>query len=168
MRVGADAAVWVGESAPVAFNSHNGSCQVFNVYLVHNAGAGRYYFKVLERGLTPAQELVALAVALILILNVALSCICAASNIDYYGVVNHHLGRRQRVDLLRVSPELGNCLAHGCEVYDAGHAGEVLHDHPCWRELNLLAGFGIWVPVSECLNVLAGDVCPVLGAQQVF
>jgi hypothetical protein len=45
---------------------------VLDVDLVHDAGARRHDLEVVERGLAPAQELVALAVALVLELDVAL------------------------------------------------------------------------------------------------
>ena len=90
---------------------------------------GRDDLEVVERGLAPAQELVALAVALVLDLDVALEGVGAAEDVDDHGVVDDQLGRGERVDLGRVAAEVGDGLAHRGEVDDAGHAGEVLHDH---------------------------------------
>ena len=44
-------------------------------------------------------------------------------------MVDDHLGGVQRVDPGGVAAEVAYGLAHGGEVDDAGHAGEVLHDH---------------------------------------
>ena len=67
-----------------------------------------------------------------------------------------------------VAAEVGHRLAHGGEVDDAGHAGEVLHDHARRGELDLLVGLGVGVPAGERLDVVGGDVLAVLGAQQVL
>ena len=120
---------------PAAVHDHPG--QVLDVDLVHDAGARRDHLELVERGLAPAQELVALAVALVLQLDVALERVGAAEDVGDHRVVDDHLGRGQRVDLVRVAAEVGHRLAHGGQVDDAGHAGEVLHDHPGRGELDL-------------------------------
>ena len=48
--------------------------------------------------------------------------------------------------LVGVAAELGDGLAHRGEVDDAGHAGEVLHDHARRGELDLGVGLGVLVP----------------------
>ena len=129
---------------------------------------GRHDLEVVERGLAPAQELVALLVALVLDLDVALEGVGAAEDVDDDGVVDDHLGRGQRVDLGRVATEGGDGLAHRGEVDDAGHPGEVLHDHARGRELDLGVGLGVLVPRPERADVVGGDVGAVLRAQQVL
>ena len=69
---------------------HNSPSQILNVDLVHDSRSGRYDLEVVEGGLSPAQELVALSVALILVLNVSLGRICAAGHINHNRVVNNH------------------------------------------------------------------------------
>src|SRR5690606_36784297 len=68
VAVGADAGVGVGHA--VAGHDHTG--EVLDVDLVDDAGAGRDDLELVEDGLAPAQELVALVVALVLALDVAL------------------------------------------------------------------------------------------------
>jgi hypothetical protein len=70
--------------------------------------------------------------------------------------------------LVRVAAEVLHGLTHGGEVDDAGHAGEVLHDHARRRELDLLVGLGGLVPAGDRLDVVGGDVRAVLGAEQVL
>ena len=106
----------------------------------HDAGAGRDHLEVVEGSLAPPQELVALTVALVLDLDVALERLGRAEDVGDDRVVDDHLGRGERVDLRRVAAEVLHRLAHGGEVDDAGHAGEVLHDHARRRELDLLLG----------------------------
>ena len=107
---------------------------------------GGHHLEVVEGALAPAQELVALAVALVLDVDVALEGVGAAEDVDDHRVVDHHLGGRQRVDLVGVAAEVADRLAHGGQVDDAGHAGEVLHDHPGRGELDLDARVGRWDP----------------------
>jgi hypothetical protein len=162
--VGADAGVGVRH----AVTHHRDAGEVLDVDLVHDAGARRHHLEVVEGALAPAQELVALAVALVLDLDVALEGLGGAEDVGDHGVVDDHLCRRQRVDLRRIAAELGHRLTHRGQVDDAGHAGEVLHDHPGGGELDLLVGLGGLVPTGEGANVVGGDVRAVLGAQQVL
>ena len=67
--------------------------EVLDVDLVHDAGAGRDDLEVVEGALAPAQELVALAVALVLDLDVALERLRRAEDVGDHGVVDDHLGR---------------------------------------------------------------------------
>ena len=124
--------------------------------------------EVVERGLAPAQELVALAVALVLQRAVEGERVGPAEVVGDDGVVDDQLGGRQRVDLLRVAAEVGHRLAHGGQVDDARDAGEVLHQHPRRRELDLGVRLGRRVPVGQRPHVVGGDVGAVLGAQQVL
>lgn len=166
--VGADAGVGVGLQLAVHLTGEDGAGEVLDVDLVHDAGAGRDDLEVVEGALAPAQELVALAVALVLDLDVALEGLGGAEDVGDDGVVDDHLGRRERVDLRRVAAEVGHRLTHGGEVDDARDAGEVLHDHAGGRELDLLVGVRGLVPPGQRLDVVGGDVGTVLGAQQVL
>jgi len=91
-----------------------------------------------------------------------------AEDVGDDGVVDHELGRRQRVDLRGVAAEGQHRLAHRGEVDDTGHSGEVLHDHAGRGELDLGVRLGLRVPAREGADVRVGDVRPVLGAQQVL
>lgn len=135
---------------------------------MHDAGARRHHFEVVESALAPAQELVTLTVALVFDFDVALECVGAAEQIGDHRVVDHQVCGRQRVDLVRVAAQIGDRLAHGGQVDDARYAGEVLHHHPGGRVLDLDAGLGLRVPVGDGLDVVLGDVAAVLVAQQVL
>ena len=164
VRVGADTGVRIGH--PVAL--HHDVGQVFDVDLVHDAGARRHHLEVLEGALPPTQKLVALAVALVFDLDVALERVGAAEQVRDHRVIDHQVGRRQRIDLLGVAAQITDRLTHGGQVDDARHTGEVLHDHAGGRVLDLDAGLGRRVPVRNRLDVVLGDVAAVLVAQQVF
>ena len=72
VRVGADQGVGVGDAAlAVALGDEDDAREVLEVDLVDDAGVGRHDREALERLLAPAQERVALGVALELALGVA-------------------------------------------------------------------------------------------------
>jgi hypothetical protein len=169
VRVGADAGVRVGlHHAVVELLREHDPGEVLDVDLVDDAGARRDDLEVVEGLLAPPQELVPLAVALVLDLDVALDGVGLTEDVDDDGVINDQLGRRQRIDLRRIAAEVLHGLAHGGQVHHAWHAGEVLHHHASGRELDLRARLGVRVPVRQGLDVLGRDVRAVLGAKQVL
>ena len=129
VRVGADERVREGDpaaSAVVAVGHDRG--QELEVDLVDDAGPRRHDAQVAEGGLGPAQELVALAVALVLALDVEGERAGRPELVDLDGVVDDEVGRDERVDLRRVAAELGHRVAHRREVDDGRDAGEVLEE----------------------------------------
>ncbi len=131
-------------------------------------GVGRHDGEVVERVLAPTQEGVALDVALKLALGVAGEGVTAAEDVDLNRVVDDQLGGHERIDLLRIAPEVGDRVAHRREVDDPGHPGEVLHQHARRRERDLVARLGPGLPAGQRLDVGRGDGAVALGAQQVL
>ncbi len=168
VRVGADHGVGVGPQHAVDLAGHHHAGEVLDVDLVDDSGAGRHDLELVERGLAPAQELVALAVARVLELDVALLGVGVAEEVGDHRVVDDQLGRGERVDAGGVAAEVADGLAHGGQVDDARHAGEVLHDHAGRRELDLGVRLRLRVPGAERTDVVGGDVRAVLGPQQVL
>src|SRR5262249_38456069 len=126
VAVGADHGVRVrlteiASSAGGRGTHHYHAGQGLDVDLVHDAGTRRHHLELVEGALTPAQELVALTVALVLQVHVALEGVRAPEDVGDDRVVDDQLGRRQRVDLGRVSTKTGDGLAHGGQVDHAGH-----------------------------------------------
>jgi hypothetical protein len=72
-------------------------------------------------------------------------------------VVDHEVHGDEGVDPLRVGPEPLHRGAHGGQVHDRGHAGEVLEDHPGGHEGQLHVLRSRRVPGPEVLHVLRGD-----------
>ncbi len=168
VRVGADAGVRVGLQNAVDGAREDHACKVLDVDLVDDAGARGDDLEVVECGLAPAEELVALAVALVFDVGVLLEGIGDAEHFGDHRVVDDHLGWRQRVDLRGIAAEILHGLTHGGEVDDARNTGEVLHDDAGRGELDFVIRLCIRVPVAEELDVFLGDVCTILGAQEVL
>ena len=135
VRVGADERV--GERLAVALLDH--AREELEVDLVDDARPGRHDLEVAEALLAPAEEGVALAVALELELDVAREGAARAEDVDLHRVVDHELDRDQRVDLLRVAAEVGHRVPHRREVDDGRDAGEVLEQDARRREGDLAA-----------------------------
>ena len=164
VAVGAHAGVRVG----LAVADHDHPRQVLDVHLMHDAGPGRHHLELVERRLAPAQELVALEVALVLPGHVALEGVRRAEVVRDDRVVDDQLRRGQRVDPVRIPAEVAHRLAHRRQVHHARHPGEVLHDHPGGGELDLVVRLGVGVPGAERADLVGGHVGAVLGPQQVL
>ena len=168
MRVGPDQRI--GECAlhPVAFLGEDHARKVLEIDLVNDAGVWRHDLEVAERRLPPAQERIALAVARELDGVVAAQRVLRSVLVHLHGMIDHELRRRERVDFLRVAAETRHGLAHRREIDDGGDTREVLHDHACRREGDLVAGRGMRIPAQQRLDVGARHAHAVLEAQQVF
>jgi hypothetical protein len=166
VRVGADERV--GERHAVAGGDDGG--EVFEVDLVADAGGRRHHPEPPERLLAPTQELVALEVALVLELGVAGERLGPAEHVDLHGVVDDEVGGDERVELGGVAAALGDRVAHGREVDDRGHAGEVLHQHPRGQERDLapVRVAAATRPAGQGGHVVVGDAHAVVVAQQVL
>ena len=159
VRVGPDQRV--GERLAVARLHH--ACQVFEVHLVADAGVRRHHREVVEGLLAPAQEGVALLVALELELRVALEREPLGEHVHLDRVVDHELHRHQRVDLGGVPTEVLHGVAHGGEVDDRRHSREVLHQHAGGPVGDLLGRLVLRRPLGDGLGALVLAV-----AQQVL
>ncbi len=142
--------------------------QVFEIDLVADAGAGRHHAEIVERLLRPLQELVALLVLLVFVLDVLLERSRRSEMIHRHRMVDDEVDRHQRIDLLRIAAEVLHRVAHGGEIDHRRDAGEVLHQHARRTERNFtIGGLGLQ-PLRERLQVLLGDAAPVFVAQQIL
>ncbi len=135
---------------------------------MNDPGVGRHHPEALERLLGPAQQGVTLTVALELLLRVHLEGGHRAELVHDHRVVDHQLGREQRVHRLGVPTHPGHRVAHRRQVHDRGHPGEVLHQHAGRHERDLLVGHLLGVPASELLDVLVAHGPAIFEAQQVL
>ena len=117
--------------------------------------------------LAPAQQDVALAVALELQHGVELEGVRATEAIHLHGVVDHQIGRQQRVGARGVGPHGRQGIAHGGEIHHGRDAGEVLQQHARGHEVDLL-GVRPAHAAGHVFNVRGRDLAAVFPAQQVF
>ena len=166
--IGADACVGIGLENAVDDSREDDPGQMLDVDLMDYAGSRGNHLEIVEGGLAPAQELVALTVASVFDLGVPGERVRGSEHLGYDGMVNDHFRRGQRIHLGGVPTESRNGLPHGREVHHAGHTREVLHDDTGGSELNLMARLGPCIPAPERADVVGGDVDAVLRAQQVL
>ena len=95
---------------------------------MHDTGRGGHDVEVLERLLSPLQELVALAVPLELALGVHAQRVVIAEGVDLNGVVDDQIDANLRIDLGGITLEATHRRAKRGEIDHGGHAGEVLQD----------------------------------------
>ena len=166
VRIGPDQRVRVDERVPAVRVAADDAREVLDVDLVHDAGVGRHDLEVAEGVLPPLEERVALAVARELEPGVQLERVRGPEVIDLHGMVDHQLGRLERVDPTGVAAEARHAVAHRREVDHRGNAGEVLQQHARGHERDLLADAGR--PARERLDVGGGDGTAVLPPQHVL
>ncbi len=147
---------------------HHHPRQVLEVDLVDDAGVRRHDAEVAERGLPPAQEGVALAVALELLLGVDQEGGGGAVLVHLHRVVDHQLDGLERVDPLRIAAHRHHRVAHGGEVDHGGDAGEILEENAGRHEGDLLRGERLGIPAGQCLDIAGRDHGAILAAQQVL
>ena len=114
---------------------------------MEDAGVRRHHLEIAESLLAPAQEEVALAVALKLQLGVVAEAQRRCRILHLHGVVDDQLGGLQRVDAFGVAAQFDDGVAHGGQIDDGRHAGEVLHQHPGRHEGDLLGRARPWHPI---------------------
>ena len=133
VRVGADERVGEGPAVSLL----DDPSEELEVHLMDDSRSGRHDLEVPEALLAPAEEGVALAVALELELDVADERAARAEDVDLHRVVDHELDGNQRVDLLRAAAQVRHRVAHRGEVDDGRDAGEVLEQDARRRERDL-------------------------------
>ena len=133
-----------------------------------DARVRRHDLERVERALAPAQERVALAVAAELELGVAADREPAREVVDLHRVVDHELGRDQRVDPAGSPPKRRHRLAHRGQVDDGRDAGEVLEEDARRREGDLARRLGLAFQVATASTSAAVTVDAVLAAQDVL
>ncbi len=122
-----------------------------------DAGPGRHDPEAAERRLGPAEQLVALAIALVLALDVEREGARRPEGVDLDRVVDDQVGRDERVDPGRVAAEVGHRVAHDREVDDGRDAGQVLEDHPGGHERQLRFARTAGAPCREGLDIGRAD-----------
>ena len=168
MRIRAHQRIGVGKGASVPRRGVHHATQVFQVHLVADAGIRRHDLEVLECLLAPAQEGVALDIALELELSVEGKGIRGTELVHLHRVVNHQLRRQERVDLLRVATHAPHSLAHRGQVHHRGHPGEVLKQHARGHECDFFLRCRVGLPLRQRLNIFWVNEAAVFVPQEVF
>ena len=105
VAIGADERVGKRHRAGAVLAEEHDLGQVFEIHLVHDAGARRHDAEIVERLLAPAQELVPLAVAREFHVDVQVERVGRVEVVDLHRVVDHQIDRHERIDLLRIAAE---------------------------------------------------------------
>ena len=173
VAVGADQRIGKGDldrlAVALLLRRPHGLGEIFEIDLMADAGAGRHDREVGEGLLAPLQKAIALLVLLVFARHILPERFAGAEIVDDNGMVDHEIDRHERIDLARITAERGHRVAHGGEIDDGGHAGEVLHQHPRRTEGDLmLVPAAVLRPGRHRLDVFLLDGAAVFVAQQIF
>ncbi len=157
VAVGAEQRVGIGERRALRLAGPYHLGEIFEIDLMADAGTGGDDAEIGEGLLAPAQELVALAVALELDGDVLLERIGRAIDIDHHRVVDDEIDRDERIDPGRIATQAPDTIAHRGEIDHRRHAGEVLHQDAGGKERHLAFGVAACEPRGERLGVLAAE-----------
>ncbi len=133
-----------------------------------DAGRRRHDAEALEGGLAPAEEAVALLVALVVAVGVDVEGAVVAEGVDLDGVVDDQVDGHAGIDPGGVAAEVVHRVAHRGEVDDGRDTREVLHQDAGGLEGDLVGGLGLRVPAGDRLDVLRADRLAVLEPQDVL
>ncbi len=163
-----DQGVGIGDGDAVGTPGPHHLREILEVDLVADAGARRHHPEIGERLLPPAEELVPLAVAFELQVDVFGESLGTAEAVDHHRMIDHQVDRHQRIDLRGIGAAGKHRIAHRREVDDGGNAGEVLHQDPRRSEGDLPLGAPALQPRGDGADILDGDGAAVLPAEQVL
>ena len=123
----------------LSVGAENHGREVLQVHLVDDAGIGRHHAEVPECRLAPAQQHVALAIALEFERGVEIESPGGSEVVHLDGVIDHQVGGQQRIGAVGVGSHGRESVAHGGQVDHAGHAGEILQQHARRHEADFFA-----------------------------
>ncbi len=171
VRVGADERIREREALAVLRFAEDDAREVFEIHLMADARVGRDDFEVAKTLLAPAEEGVALDIALHFEVGVEGESARRAEFVDLDRVVDHEFGREQRIDFLRVAAEIANGVAHRGEIDDGRNAREILEQDAGGHEGDFSfrsARGGRGVPGGQRANVVRVNEAVVFMAQKIF
>jgi len=142
--------------------------EIFEIDLMADASAGRHDAEIRERLLAPAQERIALAVALIFDLDVFFQRGGRAEMVHHHRMIDDEVDRGERIDFRGRATEFGHRIAHRGEIDNAGNAGEILHQHAGRAERDFAIALLLLHPRGERLDVGRRDRTAILVAQEIL
>ncbi len=167
VRIGADDGIGVSLHAASGRHGADYTGEIFEIYLVADAGVRRNDFEIFEGGLAPAEKGVALDIALKLQLGVETESIGVAEFIDLHGMVDDQLGGEEWIDARGIAAHALDGFAHGGEINHGGNAGEVLQQNACGHEGDFFL-YSVGSPTGERANVFGANEAAIFAAQKIF
>ena len=167
MRIRADERIRIGFEAVSVGHRADNAREIFDVYLVADAGVGWNYFEISKCLCAPAEEGVALDIALEFEFGVQAEGVGAAETVHLDGVIDDEFRGEERIDALGIAAHLLDGFAHGGEIDHRGNASEVLEKDACGHEGNFFLRT-VGSPFGKRGDVVFAHEAPVFTAEEIF
>lgn len=128
---------------------------------MNDPDTGRDNREGVEGLLAPLEEFVAFAVANEFDLHVAIERELRSGEIDLDGVVDDEVDGDERLDFRGIGTAGDGRIAHGGDIDEQGHAGEVLENDAGDGERDFEIAGVLGVVVGEVSNVVLGDLAAI-------
>ena len=89
----------------VFLTRHHAGGQIFQIHLMHDAGVGGNHAEIAEGFLAPAQEGIALFVAIELHLGVESKRVTCSETVDLHGMINDEIHGHERINPRRIAAQ---------------------------------------------------------------
>ena len=168
MAVHAHETVWIGQTAPVLLIADHDLGEALDVDLVHDAVARGHDAEIAELRHGPAHDAEALAIAFEFGAQVARQGVSGSGEIRTHRMIDHQIGRHDRIDPAGIATTRHHGVAHGGKIHQQRHARRIRHQHARWMKGYFPAQRCGLRPMGEGGHILARDRDAILMAQQVF
>ena len=129
VRIGAHERIGIHHDTVVFRTRPHRFGQILQVHLVNDTSGRRNHREIFKGFLSPAQELVALVVALELDLHVLAEREFGTEQIHLHRVIDHKIHRHGRIDFLRIATHLGHGMTKRGQIHHRRNAREILQHH---------------------------------------
>ncbi len=163
VRIGANERIGICLHAIAVGHGADNPREVFDVYLVADAGVGRDNFEITECFRTPAEEGVALDVALKFEFGVQTKRVHVAEIVHLHGVIDNQFRGEQRIDALGIAAHFLDGFAHGGKIDDCGNTGEILKKNAGGHESDFFLR-AVRSPLGKGSDVVFADETSVFTA----
>src|ERR1700736_4813603 len=130
-----------------------------------DASVRRHHTKILKSSLSPAQERIALLIALELEQRIGLEGGRGGVVMPLDRVIDHPIDGDQRSSKRRIGAQIAKCIAHRGKIHYTRDSSEVLKQNTGRSKVDLARRFGS-SPFRDVLDITGFDSTPILTTEQ--
>ena len=142
--------------------------QIFQIHLMHDTKAWWHNAKSVKCLHTPFHELITLVVAREFQFHVQIQRAFLTEMIDLHRVIHNQINWHQWFDVFGFDAHFAGYVAHGGQVGQQRHAGEILQDDARNYKRNFIVALSSRAPVGQLFDVFFSDFFAVAVTQHRF